>query len=322
MENSQLQVILSEQNVAAENAKQLLVAFGAPFEEAGEILATYQTIKVTKEDDFATMAKARSQRLSLKNIRVEVEKKRKELKEDSLRVGKAIDSVARFVKETIEPAESYLEAQEKFAEIKAAERAAKVKAERIEELMQFTNDISMYNFESMDDEKFGTLVSSLKTQRDAEIAAAKKLEEDRIAAIEAEKKRQAEVEAENAKLRAEAEKREKEIAAERAKVQAETNKRLAQERAFAEEERQKREAIEAAQLKREQAEADSLKKAQEAERQALLAPDKEKLLKLANDLEAMQLPALQSKDARAVLEQVEGLLEKVTVYIRGNVKGL
>lgn len=322
MENSQLQVILSEQNVAAENAKQLLVAFGAPFEEAGEILAKYQTIKVTKEDDFSTMAEARKQRLALKNIRVDVEKKRKELKEDSLRVGKAIDSVARFVKETIEPAESYLEQQEKFAEIKAAERAAKIKAERVEKLMQFTDDISMYNFEAMTDEQFDSLLSTLKTQKEAEIAAAKKAEEDRLAAEKAERERQTAIEAENAKLKAEAEAREKQVAAERAKAQAEADKKLSEERAAAEEERRKREAVEAEQRHREEAEAKAKAEAEAAERAALLAPDKEKLLKLATEIEEMKLPALSSNDAQAVLNQVQGLLEKVTTYIRGNVKNL
>ena len=44
-QTNQLQVILQEQNVPAEQAKSLIEAFGGPFEEAGEILANYQTIK-------------------------------------------------------------------------------------------------------------------------------------------------------------------------------------------------------------------------------------------------------------------------------------
>lgn len=36
MQDNELQVILTEQNVAKENAKQLLEAFGAPFEELQE----------------------------------------------------------------------------------------------------------------------------------------------------------------------------------------------------------------------------------------------------------------------------------------------
>lgn len=322
MANNQLQVILDEQGVAKENARQLLEAFGAPFTEAGEILTDYKAIVVTDEEDFETMAVARTKRLKLKEIRVGVEKKRKELKEDSLRTGRAIDSVAKFVKENIEPAEEHLELQEKFAEIKQAERAAKVKAERIELLMTYTDDISLYNLDEMTEEQFDTLVTTLKTQKEAAAKAEKQAEEARIAAEKAERERQAAIEAENAKLKAEAEKREAEMAEERAKAQAEADKRIEAERAAAEAERQKREALEAQQREREEAEAKAKADAEEAQRQSLLAPDKEKLLNFATMIEDLNLPALASKDAQAVLSNVEELLAKVTTYIRGNVKGL
>lgn len=329
MQENQLQAILTEQNVAKENAKQLLEAFGAPFEEAGAILADYQLLKVTEEDQFGLMAEARTKRLALKNIRVGVENKRKELKEDSLRTGRAIDSVAKFVKEIIEPAEKYLESQEKFAEIKQAERTAKLKAERLEKLLQYTNDVSMYNFEQMTDEQFEALIATLKTQKDAEVAAAKKAEEDRKAAEEAERKERERISEENAKLKAAAEDREAEIARQRAaddaKVaaeRAETQRKFDEANAATVAERERREAIEAEQRAEREKVIANQQKAEEEKRQALLAPDKEKLLALATTIETVQLPALASKDAQSVLNQVEELLGKVSTYIRGNVKGL
>lgn len=340
MKNDQLQVILTEQNVAKENARQLLDAFGAPFEEAGKILAEYQTIVVTEEDQFDLMADARSKRLALKNIRVDVEKKRKELKEDSLRTGRAIDSVAKFVKEIIEPAEEYLETQEKFAEIRQAERAAKLKAERVEKLMQYTDDLSLYNMDAMTDEQFDTLLATLKAQHEATLAEQKRIEDERIAKQKAEAEEQERVRAENAKLKQEAEKREIAVAEERAKAEraaatakADADAREAKLRAEREaeqkasqakidEERRKREAVEAEQhAELQRAEADR-KRQEDDKRKALLAPDKEKLLALAATIEATELPALASKDAQAVLNQVEELLAKVSTYIRGNVKGL
>ena len=45
-----------------------------------------------------------------------LKKVRKELKEESLRKGKAIDGVANIIKFLIEPVEKYLEDQEKFIE--------------------------------------------------------------------------------------------------------------------------------------------------------------------------------------------------------------
>lgn len=340
MVDNELQVILTEQNVAKDNAKQLLEAFGAPFEEAGKILAEYQAIVVTEEDQFDLMADARSKRLALKNIRVDVEKKRKELKEDSMRTGRAIDSVARFVKETIEPAEKYLETQEKFAEIRQAERAAKIKAERIEKLMQYTYDLSLYNMDSMTEEQFNSLLTDLKAQHEARLAEQKRIEDERIAKEKADAEEKERVHAENARLRKEAEareakmaeeqkQREAEIAKERkatedreAKARAERDAERRAAQAKLDEERKKREDLEAKQrVEREKAEADK-KRQEDEKRSALLAPDKEKLLALAATIEATELPALASKDAQAVLNQVEVLLTKVSTYIRGNVKGL
>jgi hypothetical protein len=338
--DNQLQVILAEQNVPKENAQLLLTAFGAPFEEAGKILAEYQTIVVTEEDQFDLMAEARNKRLSLKNIRVDVEKKRKELKEDSLRTGRAIDSVAKFVKEIIEPAEKYLETQEKFAEIRQAERAAKVKAERIEKLMQYTSDLSLYNMDAITDEQFNTLLESLEYQHEIELAEQKRIEDEYIAKEKAEAEEQERVRAENAKLKKEAEEREKKAAQEKAAA----DKLLAEERAKAEAaqkakdeelrvEREKaaqiereraaeREAAERERAQREAEEARAKAAEEEKQRQALLAPDKEKLLALAVLIDQIELPALSSKSAQEVLNRTEEFLGKVSTYIRGNVKGL
>ncbi len=309
--SNQLQVILDEQNVTQESGQSLLEAFGAPFTEAGEILATYESIKVADEEDFATMAEARDKRLALKRIRTGVESKRKELKEGIVKTGRAIDSVARFVRETIEPAEKYLESQEKFAEIKAAERAAALKAERIEALSRLTDDITMYNFESMTQEQFDQLIKTLEAQRAAEVEAAKKAEEERLAKIEAEKKRQAEIEAENARLKAEAEEREKAIAKEKAeheaKLQAEREKLAALER-------EKQEA--AAKAAKEKA------AAEEQKRQELLAPDKQKLLTFADQIDTIELPVVTDSAAVKVLDEAKGSLASVAKSLRSRAEEL
>jgi hypothetical protein len=204
-----LQVILDEQNVPAENAKALLEAFGAPFTEAGEILAVYQDIKVTDESQTDEMAKAKEMRLALKRVRTGVENTRKDLKDGYLKAGRAIDSVAKFVKETIQPAEEYLELQEKFIEIKQAEKAAQLKADRIEKLSKYTDDLSVYNFDTMREEAFEKLLADLKNAHDeklkAEKAEADRIEKERLAEVE----RQKEIEAENVRLKAEAEEKAK-----------------------------------------------------------------------------------------------------------------
>lgn len=209
IKNNELQAILTEQNVAKENAGQLLAAFGAPFEEAGKILSEYKTIVVTEEDQTDLMADARSKRLALKNIRVDVEKKRKELKENSLRTGRAIDSVAKFVKETIEPAEKYLELQEKFVEIRQSERAAKLKAERVEQLAKYMSDpAGYYNLDNMTDEQFIDALQSAKSVSDAKEAELKRIEEEHIAEEKAKAEEYERVRAENERIKKDTEERE------------------------------------------------------------------------------------------------------------------
>jgi hypothetical protein len=209
VKKNELQVILDEQNVPAENAKALLEAFGAPFTEAGEILAVYQDIKVTDESQTEDMAKAKEMRLSLKRVRTGVENTRKDLKDGYLKAGRAIDSVAKFVKETIQPAEEYLELQEKFLENKLAKEAAQLKADRIEKLSKYTDDLSIYNFDTMREDAFDKLLSDLKQAHEDKLKAEKE-EADRIETErKAEEQRQKDIEEENERLKADAEAKEK-----------------------------------------------------------------------------------------------------------------
>lgn len=123
----------------------------------------------------------REKRLALKKIRTSVENTRKELKEEHLRQGNAIQAVANYIKGEIETAENYLELQEKFAEIKKAERDAKIKADRMEKLMQYTDDISVYNLDAMNDGQFEPLLSTLKSQHEAKLVEEKRVQDELIA---------------------------------------------------------------------------------------------------------------------------------------------
>jgi septal ring factor EnvC (AmiA/AmiB activator) len=330
--NNQLQVILTEQNIVGTNAQALIEAFGAPFTEAGDILRTYKEIEVTDESQTELMKEAKAKRITLRNIRTGVENKRKELKEESLKTGKAIDSVARYIKENIEPAEDYLELQEKFADIKKAERLAKIKADRIEKLMQYTDDISMYNIDNIEDETFEFLLSKVKKEHDDKIAA-EKAEAELLVKEEADRKAEQErVIAENAKLRAEAEakakqeaiesqKREAEIKAEadrQAKIEAEHQAELAAERAkiaaIQAEQRKKDEAIAKEKAEKEAAEAKAIADAKKAEMDALLSPDKDKLINFSNALEIIRkekLPAVKTKQAQDVVNLIDEMITKM-----------
>lgn len=308
--NNKLQVILTEQGIAQTDVAKLIEAFGGPFEEAGSVLATYKDIVVTKEDDVAGMQKAREARLLLKKARTTVENSRKSLKADIVKQGRAIDSVARFVKEEIEPAENYLQLQEDFAKIAAEGRLLKLKNERIEKLMQYTNDISVYDLDHMSPEQFDAVLAGVKAQFEAEkqrkLDAAKAAE----AAKKAEEKRIADQAKENERLKAETEKANKKAAAERV------------EREKLEKEKRDREEAD-----RKAKQAEDAKKAEEAKKAAaeLAAPDKQKLISFAQGLSTVRtekLPKVDSEKAQKIVSYVDNELQKLSNYINEQAKGL
>jgi hypothetical protein len=186
--------------------QQLLSQFGAPYQEASKIAAEAKEIIVVDENDTVNMGKARSARLELKNIRVTIEKKRKELKEESLREGKAIDGMANIIKAFIIPVEQHLEEQEKLAERKEAERKHQRHLERIKQLSPFVNDISVYSLEDMSQEAYVELLANAKQAYEDRQAAERKAEKDRVAAEKAEQARREEERLENERRAKKAEK--------------------------------------------------------------------------------------------------------------------
>ena len=216
---NELAVILDEQGVSPENQKTLVEAFGGPFTEVGDILENFdrdektgelivgdKAIKVTSVDQREDMLKAKEQRLALKRARTTVENKRKELKEESLKTGRAIDAVARFVKTTIEPAEKYLETQEKFAELKAAAEKAERLAARTSAIGKFA-DPALYNLNDMEEEAFQQLLIKLEADAAAAAEAERKALAEQEAAAKAERERQLKIQEENERLQREAKER-------------------------------------------------------------------------------------------------------------------
>lgn len=313
-DNAELVTIAKESGLAETKVEGLLSRFGESFSSTKQALEDAKGITVTKEDDVAGMDKARTARLRLKNIRIATENTRKELKEQSLRESKAIDGMANIIKAMIIPAEEHLEKQEKFAENLAQERALRIEAERLNTLLTLTDTPYVYSFKNMEQEVFDTLVAELKTAKAEKEVAEKKAEADRIAAEKEAAAEQERIRQENSKLKAEAEVKEaafsKERAAAEAKLKAERDAREAAEKI--ERDRQVEEARKKAEL-------------EEKERQALLSPDKDKLVVFANAIQTIKttrLPAVKSKQAQDVINEIEFKLGELYEFINQKAKEL
>lgn len=321
-EPNQLVAIVQQSGLQENKIESLMESFAGHFKEAQKVANESRNIVVTEETQTELMAKARESRLKLKAIRVEVEKTRVDLKEQSLREGRAIDGVANVIKALIVPVEEHLEKQEKYAEIREMERLNKRYEERITVLTPYVDDITLYTLKDMSDAAFANLLQSSKNawqaKKDAEAKAeAERIEKERNEAEEREK-----IRLENEKLRKEAEEREKIVAKER-RLQEEKliAERKAREEAEAKLRREKEE-----QFRKEQelkaAEEARIKAEEEAKRKALLAPDKEKLIGFADMIDKLSAPQVASRDAGIVIEQAESKLFSVSNFIREKAKAL
>ena len=298
--------------VSKQEASALLVNFGVPLVEVGEILETYKAIEVKSAEDTEQQAKAREVRLKLKKIRTGVENTRKNLKEEYLRKGNAIQAVANYIRETIEPAEAYLQLQEDFIKVQEEKAAADRIAKRTEQLAALDADPSVYSLGDMSEDAFESLLTGIKDANEAkalreknEAEAAAKLEAERVA-------HEQELAAENAKLKAEADAREKLAAEEKAKADAllAAEKVKSDALAKAAADKEAAEAAErAAALKAEQ---DAIAEREAAAKAAQLAPDKDKITSFMNGLQIVvdtRLPQVESEEAKAIVGKLKTGLE-------------
>jgi len=103
-----------------DNSKELIrTAMDEFYKKAAEWETKIKAIKVTNELQVADMKMARVGRLALKQVRVDAEHKKDELKAESLKYNNAVQAVYNLIKNVCEPLETYALEQEEFAERKA-----------------------------------------------------------------------------------------------------------------------------------------------------------------------------------------------------------
>ena len=310
---TELAVVGKENQLEVSKVEGLLQQFGQPFLEARQLAAGYAKLVVTDENDTEGMKKARDLRLKLRQTRINAENTRKQLKEDSLREGKAIDGMANIIKAIIVPAEQHLEQQEKYAENLAVERKATRKAERTHELSQYMDNVFIFNLEEMDDDQYAQVLEDAKQKHAAKVAA------EKAAADEAEAKRVAD--------EAAAEERRKKQAADLKKAQDDA-KKAAAEKAKADEqaaaEKKRADDAQAALDAAAQKKADEDAAAEKAKQDALKAPDKDKLRALYVDIAKITeaMPELQSEDAQRIASHAKDLLTNACQFIAAEAKKL
>ena len=324
-----LALVLEENGLEIDRIKALTESFGGYFRQAGEIANEAKNIVITEENQIEEMQLARGYRIQLKDIRLNTDKKRKVMKEKSLREGRAIDGAANIIKALVVPIEEHLLQQEKFLEIKREAQREQLGVERSVKLQKFVEDISVYQLKDMSDPAFEQLLKTSKLADEAQKEAESKAEEKRIAKERSDAEEQKLIKEENEKLKVQAKKdqekqekereeREKALAIERKKVAAEK----AKQEAIIKKEREEREKIEATLKAEKEAQEQKRQKEEEMQKKALLAPDKQKLISFASFLDGIEIPNLSSRDAGQIMDEAQDMISQTSKFLREQAKKL
>ncbi len=335
-----------------EPAKDGIVHFSITDEVIANMKEQFLPLKIDGIHDKAGYLAVHEARMKVKTVRIDVEKTRKELKEESLQRGRLIDGEAKRITALLEPIENHLETQQRAIDAEKErlreerERAEKKRvADRLAALVEYglsASNIDIAALGIISDEKFAE-----------ELARAKTLFEERKAKEEEEAKALAAIAAEEARLKAEEDARLASVAAEQeterlrleaidkeqkerlaairareevfeAKVRAEEAEKVRQAEIEAAVERAKVEAQEKAE--REARELEAAKKAavEEDARLEALRPDYDKLIDFAAELAsiATKLPDVSKPEARVVVAFAHQQILELAGEIRTRTKEL
>tara|TARA_R110001592_G_scaffold71939_3_gene219538 strand:+ start:2243 stop:3406 length:1164 start_codon:yes stop_codon:yes gene_type:complete len=297
----EFEIVPTEAGLELEAKNSLELAFKGFFSRAAEWKKQAESITDSKV--------ARTARLEIRKIRIEAEKKRKELKADALLFGKAVDGANNIFLNLITPIERRLDDIEKAEERRIAAELKAMVEERSNQYTEFHDDSLPYpDLSNLTDEQFSSLLENAKTLKRLKLEELAKLEAERIEKerIEAEEREAQRLE--NIKLKAEAEEREKAIAKERAdaeklrKVQeAKQAKERAEIKAKLKAEAEEREKA----IAKERADAEKLRKVQEAKQAKERAEIKAKLKAEAEEREKVEAESMRLKEAEQARKDKE-----------------
>lgn len=285
--------------------------------------------------------KVHESRMLVKNTRVAVEKRRKDLKEDALNYGRQVDAEAKRLTALLEPIEAHLEAEQSRIDaekenIRKAEEEKKQAAinGRIEILAGYGRQGDLLTLAVLPDAEFEAEVAKSKTEfeasqaQKAEEEKLKKEESERLARVaEEQAQERARLEAmakEQEQKQADIKRQEEAIAEEKARIKAAEDAKIAEAKRQEELDQARKQAAEKAKAEAEleaklksEKEAKELRLAKEkTEAEERLRPDREKLAAFAMSIKNLSRPVLASEEAGKILADAEVALAKVCAALR------
>lgn len=132
MENKNLEIVIQESGLETVEGNSLMEKFGSYESIANEWEFKAKSIVVTDASQVTEMEMAKVAAKKFADLRIELEKARKAMKEQSLRKGQAIDAVAKYLQSLISPIEEHLKLQANFVKIQEEKKmeALRLEAEK------------------------------------------------------------------------------------------------------------------------------------------------------------------------------------------------
>jgi len=288
--SQQLRVILTSNGLEEERAVLIAEKFNDFFLQGNEWAERAKGISVTSSEQVIEMKQAREGRLFLKQRRVGIENLRKDLKERSLKEGRAIDMIAKHLTSLIEPTEKYLEEQERFPIREMARLRREMLDSRLERLKAFDSErINENTLSLMSEQEF---VDYLDTCRQLfEGAQQDKRERETQQQREAQEREQLRKQvAEQVELLKIAEKDKQEL-----RDTAKVNELDAQK--YWEHKRNEQ------------------REEEEQQRQDSLATDRDKALRFATAIAKLHIPEVENDDAQTMIAHAHSLLIQAQAYL-------
>lgn len=280
--------------------------FAQAFDQAESWRQKAMSIKVTDITQTGDMKLARVARLELKNIRVAAEKVRKKLKEESLLMGRAIDGTNAILLAAIVPLEKHLEDQENFAARLLEEQKQRLLSERTTALAPYIAEgHPLPPLADLTPEAFDSLLADYRLLHAAKIEAARRAEEERIAAAKAEAEARAAKEAADAAERERVKIEMERLAAEAAEAAAEAERIAAEREAEREAARIEAERIAAEHAAEMRAQAALRKAEAEAAEREAAARESARLAELAEIAKAKAKAEAEAEAIRLEMERLK-----------------
>jgi len=306
-----IKVDFKEYGLQENKASEIEAMFKPMLEKMVELESDYNKV-VSLEINKETCKLASELRKQYVKVRTGTAAIHKDLKAFYLAGGRFVDAWKNTQQFAAQDKEKQLSEIENYYAIQEQKRVQELQEQRQNEISVY--GVEMLNLGTMTNEVWESFKTGCKINYETKIKAEQDAEIERLRIIEEQKAEQERIRLENLQLKAEQEKREKEIELERKEIARLQAIKDAELKAEQEKTRLLNEEI-AKQKEIELQQQLALKAEQEAKE---AAPDKQKLLFLANQLRTFEIPTTTTKKANEIIEVVKKQLSLISDYIEKN----